>query len=356
MSQENKQIKIIREALRGQLDSNTLGEYGKAALQGAGFGAATGGIAGAGVFSAPGAAIGAGVGALGNMGIRGVDDLAYRFFSTNKKIAWQAGDLQENIDKFVVPVLSEINPQIGAELSKYAADYKKYIDYYIRDEGKGALENNSIALGLNQVNQVDQGQADTYSPPPEVLQTFGEMDEISRGSMSHNKFVKISQFTKITDSGLVNGNDAATFAIMPLTNKLQSSLNTKLIPNVGDIVAKEGTEGLAKGALKGAKGLAGMGVGLLADYTLGKGYDFVSNLMSGGKIPAAISSIKGSSDILKEIDKLSMDLPKELQSKIQLTGNMIYGVLMSLNQELQQLQQQPQGQVAQQAPRDQVIQ
>lgn len=132
-----------REAVRGHLDSDTLGEYAKQGIGGAAMGAALG-------FNP----ITVGVGAATGLATQGISDIAYALYSANKKIAWQATDLENTlfklsrlVSKTVPPEL--LPPETAAALAQYGKAYKEYIDYYIRDKKTAPLESNLLTQQIN---------------------------------------------------------------------------------------------------------------------------------------------------------------------------------------------------------------
>jgi hypothetical protein len=290
------EIKSIREALRGHFDSETLGDYGKEALKGAGFGAAAGLAAApftAG-WSAAALPAEAGMGALGWMGLRGIDDIAYGLFSKEKKIAWLAGDLQDIIQKELAPAIKNTNPQAAEAISLYAEHYKNYIDYYIRDHKKGLMEDNAIvqtidANGPSQQQQmpVSPEQPQTQPDVGRVLQEFmlNGQGATRGGSSESTKFIKV--------------------ATMP-------GVNPSLL-------------------LKGAKGVTGLGVGMLADWGVGKGYDYGAKLFRGTR--QISSAIMRSKKILTEIDKISAGLSNDLLTYIRAGSSIIYNQIGALEKQ-----------------------
>lgn len=282
------EIKPIREALRGHWDNETLGDYSKEALKGAGFGAAAGLAAApftAG-WSAAALPAEAAVGALGWAGMRGVDDLFYKFYSNEKKIAWLAGDLEDIIEKELVPAIKDTNPQMSEAMMVFARDYKNYIDHYIRDHKTDLMQNNAIVATINtsQENmqpQVPQPQAN----PNQTLQEFMQNGQ----ELARNSSVKKTKFIKV--------------AVNPI------------------------------GLLKG---VGSLGTGLVGEYGVGKAYDYGANLLRGNQ--QISSAIKRSKQILEEIDKISAGLPQDLLAYLRAGSNILYNQIINIEKNYRQEQ------------------
>ena len=133
----SNKFKIV-EAVRGDFDSKFWGQLARNTGSGAASGAAVGAL-GAGVTALPGAGIGAAIGATGTL----TENLWYRFQPANKKISWQAGDMEENLND-IANVISKYDKPFGESIKIHALQYKEYIDNHIRDKKTEAEEGKNI--------------------------------------------------------------------------------------------------------------------------------------------------------------------------------------------------------------------
>lgn len=247
--------KFIKKAIRGDFfSSDQLGEYAKAGLQGAGFGAATGAVAGA--VTGPGELItvpvGAAGGALWGVGSKAAEDIAYALYSNEKKIAWLAGDLEDTINKEIVPALRSVDKELAENLLVYAQQYKEYIDHYVRDGSKDELSNNVVGqswtnLQAEQQALQQQQYQQQYQQQQQMSQDYSDttldnevqtMLSLQPQASVDTKFKKIAQaqaparpiFTGKDVSGLATG-----LPVSAIENYLQNNANNKLIQNENSI-------------------------------------------------------------------------------------------------------------------------
>jgi hypothetical protein len=308
MLKKANQIQPIREALRGHFDTENLGEYLDETLKGAAGGAAAGAIGGlgaGGVGALPGAAAGAiGFGAF-NLANKGLEDIWYLTRSTEKKISWLAGDLQDKMKEITSNLSDVLQPQLIQYMKLYGDAYKQYIDYYIRDSKTGILEDNAIV----QRNNIK--------------------------SNNKSKFTKIAQTipspinTKEDYAAGIGGAGVAGLASHLLEKKLMPSVS---LPSAAKNLVKPG---LAKGLARGVGGLIGY---LATDALVGMGYNKIAELVDGGKMQHILAKIDSSVAILEEVDKLINDLPNNdtVKGQTRMAGNYLYTILMTVQNILTQ--------------------
>lgn len=125
-------------AIRGELEAGKLlRDFGQGALGGGAGGALFGG--------APGAAIGAIGGGVGFVGQDLIENWAYGAKSPQEQAAWQAGDLQEKLQK-VADAINETNPTIAQYIASLGSSYKEFIDGYVQKKDGINLNSNRFNL------------------------------------------------------------------------------------------------------------------------------------------------------------------------------------------------------------------
>lgn len=139
-----REIEMMREAIRGEFEP---GKYVRDMGVGALSGAAGGAIVGGGVGSLPAAAVGAIGGAAWGLGSNAASDIWYQTRSDEDKASWQAGDLQEHLEKMGSLLTEKTkSPEIGTYLNQLGTQYKNYIDVIVQktdnEEQKKMYEQN----------------------------------------------------------------------------------------------------------------------------------------------------------------------------------------------------------------------
>ena len=279
-----KEIDIhTREAIRGHFDTETVGDYVKSGLSDAAGGAMFG-LAG----GAPGAAAGAIGGALWGLEGNLVGDITYKLYPVEKKIAWQAGDLQDTIDNQIVPSIANKNPKLAEALSFYGKSYKEFIDYHIRDKQTSPMSGNVISnQGVEENNKFPQSKV---MPSTYVDQQtpFGGNDD----SKSEEEALKILKLLGM------NSMAKKKSKFIRLSKK---QVESQIAPLVG---------------------------GFAAPVAVNWMYDTGAKLLQGNKVMK--NGINKAKSILKEISELSAELQPEFKNLIRQGGQVIYQIIDKL--------------------------
>jgi hypothetical protein len=202
---------MLREAIRGEFEG---GKYLRDMGTGAAAGAATGAIAGAGVGSLPGAAVGAISGAAFGAGSNAVSDIAYQMYGNEGKAAWQAGDIQEKLEKMGGLIAGKIQfPEIGQLMNTLGTQYKNYID-----------------VSVNKVDKEDQKklyQQNIFNPASDAHQAFNNaLQPHPQAQARTRKLTRVA--ADQSPSGIVGGLGAA--GVADKTMQSMGKPNTAVIP------------------------------------------------------------------------------------------------------------------------------
>ena len=299
---------MARLAIRGEMN---WGQYLRDTGVGAASGAATGAFIG-GVGAIPGAIGGAAFGLGSNL----VTDIAYQMYGNDGKAAWQAGDLQERIEK-MGDWLASKNKDAGNSLKMFGAQYKNYIDVAIRkkddDESQKTYKENM------------------FNPNTQKYKDYVKF--LTTAQTKNNKFVRVAQDNGTT--GLVGGVGSSMVADMAMKNTLPPAQQgiTKSLLN-------------PKNLMQGAKGL---GAGMAVDFGLNWALDAIDRKITGDEAAMFRRELEDVRKIITEINRLTENDPNVVYA-----GNMLWTALDRANRLVfqaaeQQAQQQAQQQASQNA-------
>jgi hypothetical protein len=287
---------LYREAIRGEAN---LGEYGRTALEGAAGGAVGGALVG-GVGAAPGALIGA----AGNVGVKGVTDLWYATRSDEDKAAWQAGDLEDKLNK-ITGLIQDKNSSLASILIALGNQYKEFIDGFLQGRKSESYKQNRFNLS-----------------PEEQQQKFGEeYNNLNRlrQPVATTKFRRVAANPNYFNPNTVNdthfgyGHDTASSLGQFGTDMLSGTAGG----NIGEFGAKKATQKLAPQLLKGVGNLKTLGVGLVGELAAGSAIDWAEGLQGQSKLFQSYSS--DVEKIITEINRLSKNNPQVIAA-----GNQIW--------------------------------
>lgn len=381
-SSSQREIEMMREAIRGEFEP---GKYVRDMGTGALSGAAGGAIAGGGIGSVPAAAVGAIGGAAWGLGSNAASDIWYQTRSDEDKASWQAGDLQEHLEKMGGLLTGKTqSPEIGAHLNQLGTQYKNYIDVIVQktnnEEQKKMYEQNmfnpntedyqyfrsqypqktSSSKFKRVVHAVDTSPAamvggtgamigtqqilNKMAPPavvPQVSKIPITSELISQfltneASVSPPIKAQIQQYLQSTPQ---IAKDYANFLKLSDADKLLMTNNlTKpsqvMFSGIDDVASQAGKQltkpGFWKSVGTGAKGL---GVGLAVDWAANWGLDKIDMAMTGGEINMFRRELADVGKIITEINRLTKN-----QEDVVYAGNMLWTGLKEVDRMLAEVE------------------
>jgi len=278
-----REIEMMREAIRGEFEP---GKYVRDMGVGALSGAAGGAIVGGGVGSLPAAAVGAIGGAAWGLGSNAASDIWYQTRSDEDKASWQAGDLQEHLEKMGSLLTGKTkSPEIGTHLNQLGAQYKNYIDVIIQktdnEEQKKMYEQNM------------------FNPNTESYKYFKSQYP---QRTSNVKFKRVVHAVDTSPAAMVGGLGASVGA-------------TKALDMLYPAVA--------------APGVKGMGAGLVVDLAANWGLDKIDMAMTGGEINMFRRELADVGKIITEVNRLTKN-----QEDVVYAGNMLWTGLKEVDRML----------------------
>lgn len=210
---------MMREAIRGEFEA---GKYLRDMGTGAAAGAAGGAIAGAGVGSLPGAAVGAIGGAVFGLGSNAVSDIAYQIYGDEGKAAWQAGDIEDHLNKMGGWINGKIQDQhIGQLLSGLGASYKNYIDVAVNK-----------ASGDDQLKLYKEN---IFNPSSASFAEFQQQLSQQAPQVQQQRLSNVSKFLRLayedSSAGLIGGTGATLVG-----DKVIRNINTPTPPVTPPVV------------------------------------------------------------------------------------------------------------------------
>lgn len=215
---------MMREAIRGEFEP---GKYLRDMGTGAAAGAAGGAIAGGGVGSLPGAAVGAIGGAVFGLGSNAVSDIAYQMYGDEGKAAWQAGDIEDHLNKMGGWISGKTqDPTIGQFLSSLGASYKNYIDVSVNkakseDHMKGFKEN------------IFNPESSSYAA---FQQALGQQQPQRPVQSQSSRFIRIAY--EDSPAGLIGGTGAAVGTQKVLDNLMPAAQQASSIPLTPELIVQ----------------------------------------------------------------------------------------------------------------------
>lgn len=365
-SSSQREIEMMREAIRGEFEP---GKY----VRDIGVGAAAGAAAGAagGVSALPGAAIGAAWG----LGSNAASDIWYQTRSDEDKASWQAGDLQEHLEKMGGLLTGKTqSPQIGERLNQLGMQYKNYIDVIVQktdnEEQKKIYEQNMFNPNTDDYKyfKSQYPQRTSSFKFKRVVQAADSSPAAMIGgtgaSMVADKLVtKPTDIVKTPQSELLRKywtgtlNNAERLQVADYFEKnpdvYKETLKRFQDPialakerafweakpiNPGvvgeDIVGEAGKQltkpGFWKNVGTGAKSL---GVGLAVDWVANWGLDKIDMAMTGGEINMFRRELADVGKIITEINRLTKN-----QEDVVYAGNMLWTGLKEVDRMLAEVE------------------
>lgn len=378
-----REIEMMREAIRGEFEP---GKYVRDMGVGALSGAAGGAIVGGGIGSVPAAAVGAIGGAAWGLGSNAASDIWYQTRSDEDKASWQAGDLQEHLEKMGGLLTGKTqSPEIGAHLNQLGTQYKNYIDVIVQktnnEEQKKMYEQNmfnpntedyqyfrsqypqktSSSKFKRVVHAVDTSPAAMVGgtgamigtqqilnkmAPPAVVPQVSNIPLTSELIM---KFIKDeasvsppvkAQIQKYFQSNPKAAQDYAKYLKLSdyekllVTNRPLTNPSQVLFGGVDDVVGQAGKQlakpGFWKSVGTGAKGL---GAGLVVDMAANWGLDKIDMAMTGGEINMFRRELADVGKIITEVNRLTKN-----QEDVVYAGNMLWTGLKEVDRMLAEVE------------------
>lgn len=220
-SSSQKEIEMMREAIRGDFE---MGKYIRDMGTGALSGAAGGAVMGGGVGSVPAAAVGAISGAAWGLGSNATSDIWYQTRSDEDKASWQAGDLQERLEKMGGFLANKTqSPEIGAELNKIGIQYKNYIDVVVQKS--------------DNTDQKKMYEQNMFNPNTDVYKSF--KNQYSQKTSS-KKFLRIVEAADTSPAAMIGGIASGVGAEQLIKELSRTPINpqTSKIPITNDLIYK----------------------------------------------------------------------------------------------------------------------
>ena len=375
---------MMREAIRGEFEA---GKYLRDMGTSAAAGAAGGAIAGGGVGSLPGAAVGAIGGAVFGLGSNAVSDIAYQMYGDEGKAAWQAGDIEDHLNKMGGWINGKTqDPTIGQFLSSLGASYKNYIDVSVNkakseDHLKGFKENIfnpqsssyaafQQALAQQQPQRPVQSQSSRFvriayedSPAGLIGGTGATLagDQIIKSIGTTPPPTPVVAKTPIGDliskywAGALSSEETISFKQLmqdpAIRQQIQQVSNDpELLHNVqSQAIAKWGqsgqagqivddlAQGVGKNLLKPSnllstawKGVKGLGVGLAVDLASNWALDKIDMMMTGGEIQMFRRELQEVGKVITEINRLTNN-----REDVVYAGNILWTNLKEIDRMLE---------------------
>ena len=362
-----REIEMMREAIRGEFEP---GKYVRDIGVGAAAGAAGGAIAG-GVGALPGAAIGAAWG----LGSNAASDIWYQTRSDEDKASWQAGDLQERLEKMGGLLTGKTqSPEIGERLNQLGTQYKNYIDVIVQktdnEEQKKIYEQNMFNPNTDDYKyfKSQYPQRTSSSKFKRLVQAADSSPAAMIGgtgaAMVADKLVtKPTDVIKTPQSELLRKywtgtlNDAERLQVKdyfeknpnayketlkrfqdPITLAKERAFWESKPINPGaaadDIASQAGKQlskpGFWKNVGTGAKSL---GVGLVVDLAANWGLDKIDMAMTGGEINMFRRELADVGKIITEVNRLTKN-----QEDVVYAGNMLWTGLKEVDRMLAEVE------------------
>jgi hypothetical protein len=191
---------LYKEAIRGEMD---WGGYGRTALEG-GAGGAIGGALFGGVGAVPGAAIGA----AGNVAIKGITDIWYNTRSNQDKASWQAGDLEERLNK-LADLIQGQDSTLASVLKTLGNQYKEFVDGHIQGRKSENFQSNRFNISPEEMTQkFQQEYANLQNLRASSYESINQIVRIASSADNQNYFISNSNNSPSSNYGHDLGSSA----------------------------------------------------------------------------------------------------------------------------------------------------